>query len=110
METLQGKTALITGGSRGIGRAICLRLAKDGADVVLHLHTNREAAEDVVASIGREVTVVRADLGSLDEIETMFGELSHRKLDFLINNAGIWKTTPLGSSTTELLTKSSIPT
>jgi 3-oxoacyl-[acyl-carrier protein] reductase len=98
METLKGKTALITGGSRGIGRAICLRLAKQGADIVLHFYRNRGAAEETVASIGREVTLVHADLSSVDEIETMFQQLGHLKLDFLINNAGIWKSTPLGSS------------
>jgi 3-oxoacyl-[acyl-carrier protein] reductase len=103
METLRGKTALITGGSRGIGRAICLRLAEEGADIVLHFNRNRDAAEEAVASIGREVTLVHADLGSVDEIETMFRQLGHRKLDFLINNAGIWKSTPLGSSAAALI-------
>src|ERR1039458_217133 len=98
MRTLDGTTALITGGSRGIGRAICLRLAKDGADIVLHYHRNRAAAEQAVASIGREVRLVRANLGSFEEIEAMFAELGDLRLDFLINNAGVWKSTPLGSS------------
>ena len=65
MRMLEGKTALITGGSRGIGRAICLRLAKEGADIVLHYHRNRAAAEEVVASMGRGAKLVQADLGSL---------------------------------------------
>ncbi len=103
MGALEGKTALVTGGSRGIGRAICLRLAEQGASVVLHYNRNRTAAEEVLASIGREVRLVHADLGSVEEIETMFGELGDRKLDFLINNAGIWKSTPLGSSPAELI-------
>jgi len=103
METLKGKTAFVTGGSRGIGRAICLRLAKEGADIVLHFHRNRTAAEEVAASIGREVTLVHADLRSVEEIETMFRQLGHRRLDFLINNAGIWKSTPLGSSPAALI-------
>ncbi len=103
METLKGKTALVTGGSRGIGRAICLRLAKGGADIVLHFHRNRAAAEEVVASIEREVTLVHADLRSVEEIETMFRQLGDRKLDFLINNAGIWESTPLGSSPAALI-------
>src|ERR1700690_2553206 len=102
METLKGKTAFVTGGSRGIGRAICLRLAKEAADIVLHFHRNRTAAEEVVASIGRDVTLVHADLRSVDEIETMFRQLADRRLDFLINNAGIWGGTPLGSSTAAL--------
>jgi 3-oxoacyl-[acyl-carrier protein] reductase len=103
MGTLKGKTALITGGSRGIGRAMCLRLAKEGADIVLHFNRNRDAAEEVVVSIGRAVTLVRADLRSVDEIDTMFLQLSDLKLDFLINNAGIWKSTPLGSTTADLI-------
>jgi 3-oxoacyl-[acyl-carrier protein] reductase len=103
METLKGKTALITGGSRGIGRAICLRLATEGADIVLHFNRNRDAAEEVVASIGRAVTLVRADLRSVDEIESMFRQLADLKLDFLINNAGIWESTPLGTSTAVLI-------
>jgi 3-oxoacyl-[acyl-carrier protein] reductase len=103
METLKGKTALVTGGSRGIGRAICLRLAHDGADIVLHFNRNRDAAEEVAAAIGRAVTLVRADLRFVDEIDTMFCQLGEIKLDFLINNAGIWKSTPLGSSTSALI-------
>ncbi len=99
METLEGTTALVTGGSRGIGRAVCLRLANDGAKIILHYHSNRAAAEEAAAAIGREVRLVRADLGSIDEIEAMFGELGPLKLDFLINNAGIWKGTPMGSTT-----------
>jgi 3-oxoacyl-[acyl-carrier protein] reductase len=103
MATFKGKTALVTGGSRGIGRAVCLRLAKEGADIILHYHRNRAAAEEVVALIGREVRLVHADLCSVEEIETMFRQLADLKLDFLINNAGIWKSSPLGSSPTELI-------
>ena len=101
MANLTGKTALVTGGSRGIGRAICLRLARDGADIILHYHRNRTAAEEVRAAIGREVRVVQADLGSFAETEAMFRELAGTPLDLLINNAGIWKWTPLGTSPAE---------
>jgi len=96
------KTALVTGGSRGIGRAICLRLAEQGAEIVVHYHRNRAAAEEVVATVGHG-NVVQADLASVEEIEKMFGELRGVRLDFLINNAGIWKGTPLGSSSLELV-------
>jgi 3-oxoacyl-[acyl-carrier protein] reductase len=103
MRTLEGTTALITGGSRGIGRAICLRLAAQGADIVLHYNRNQAAAEEVAAAIGHEVRLVHADLSSPEEIQTMFHELGHLRLDFLINNAGIWKGTPLGSSPPEII-------
>src|ERR1700722_7983532 len=103
MGTLEGTTALITGGSRGIGRAVCLRLAEQGADIVLHYNSDRAAAEAVMASIGREVRLVHADLGSVQEIEAMFSELGSIKLDCLINNAGIWRNTPLGSSAAALV-------
>ena len=99
--TLHGKTALVTGGSRGIGRAICLRLASDGAEIVLHYNHNREAAEQVASRIGTPVRLIRADLRSPSEIEQMFRDLKDRQLDFLINNAGIWKATPLESADLE---------
>lgn len=101
MRSLHGMTAFVTGGSRGIGRAICLRLAAEGADVVLHYNRNHEAAAAVAASIGTKVRLLHADLSSVQQIEHMFAELGDLKLDFLINNAGIWKATPLGSSTGE---------
>jgi 3-oxoacyl-[acyl-carrier protein] reductase len=103
MLSLAGTTALITGGSRGIGRAICLRLASQGAEIVLHYNRNRVAAEEVMASIGHPVKLVHADLSSLAEIEVMFREIGAVQLDFLINNAGIWRGTPLGASPAELV-------
>ena len=98
MSKLDGTTALVTGGSRGIGRAICQRLAKDGAGIVLHYHRNQAAAEEVAASIGGGVRFVHADLASIDEIEAMFAGLGDVRLDFLINNAGIWRSTPVGAT------------
>jgi len=95
---LEGTTALVTGGSRGIGRAICLRLAADGAHIVLHYNENLAAAKDTAAAIGPDVRLVQANLASPKEIEAMFHQLRDLQLDFLINNAGIWKGTPLGSS------------
>lgn len=99
MGSLDGTTALVTGGSRGIGRAICQAIALQGADIVLHYNRNLAAAEETAASIRGEVRLVQADLGSVEEIEAMFAELSALQLDFLINNAGIWGNTPMGSST-----------
>ncbi len=103
MGVLDGTTALITGGSRGIGRAICLRLAKYGAAIILHYHRNREAAEETAALIDGPVTLVQADLASAAEIEALFQSLAGRRLDLLINNAGVWKGSPVGSSPVELI-------
>lgn len=91
-------TALVTGGSRGIGRAICLRLAREGMNIILHYNSNRAAAEEVATAISTDVTLVRANMNSPQEIERMFADIAHLKLDFLINNAGVWKASPLGSS------------
>ncbi len=99
MQPLAGKTALVTGGSRGIGRAICERLARDGADIILHYHRNREAADDATTAIASPKTrLVQADLASPPDIQRMFRELGGEPLDILVNNAGIWKSTPLGSA------------
>ena len=103
MRTLEGTTALVTGGARGIGRAICLRLAAGGANIVLHYNRHDTAAEEVVAAIGREVMLVHANLASPEEIQAMFSELRHVRHNFLINNAGVWKGTPLGDSPLELV-------
>jgi NAD(P)-dependent dehydrogenase (short-subunit alcohol dehydrogenase family) len=98
MGTLDGTTALVTGGSRGIGRAICQALAREGAAIILHYNSNLRAAEETAASIRGEVRLVQADVSSAEQIEAMFAELKQIEIDFLINNAGIWGGTPLGSS------------
>lgn len=94
---------MVTGGSRGIGRAICLRLAAEGAEIVLHYHSNRAAAECVARDIGRDVKLVCANMRSPEEIQAMFHELHDVRLNFLVNNAGVWKGSPLGSSSAELV-------
>jgi 3-oxoacyl-[acyl-carrier protein] reductase len=103
MPMFEGTTALITGGSRGIGRAVCLALAAHGANIILHYNRNHTAAEEVAEDIGREVKLVYANLGSPEEIKAMFHELRDLRLNFLINNAGVWKGTPLGTSPAALI-------
>jgi 3-oxoacyl-[acyl-carrier protein] reductase len=96
VSTLQGQTALITGASRGIGRAVALRLANEDAEVLLHYHQNRDAAESVLQEIAGHGRLLRADLRSTKEIDAMVGSLECAEIDILINNAGIWSQTPLG--------------
>ncbi len=90
------KTALVTGASRGIGRAIAERLIASGVNVVAHCHRRRAEAE----SLG-STRVVQADLGELAGIERMFAELADTPLDILVNNAGVWKPSPLGATEPE---------
>jgi 3-oxoacyl-[acyl-carrier protein] reductase len=98
MSMLKGQTALVTGASRGIGRAIALRLAQEGAEVLLHFHRNQAAAESVVRELGAPSRLLQADLRSTTEIDAMMRSLGNTPLDILVNNAAIWGTTPLGTT------------
>jgi 3-oxoacyl-[acyl-carrier protein] reductase len=89
-----GRVALITGGSRGIGKAIALRLAADGHVVVVNYSSNSTAAADVVAQVesagGRAISV-RADVSDPDQVEGLFDTVGTEvgSVDVLVNNAGI---------------------
>lgn len=94
MFSLKGKKALVTGGSRGIGRGIALALAKQGADVAVNYRSNRQEADKVVSEIkkkGREAFAIQADVSSVDDVIRMFGEIEKQwgKLNILVNNAGV---------------------
>ncbi len=94
MYALEGKVALVTGGSRGIGRAIALALARQGADVAVNYRSRNDAAEEVVAEIeglGRRSLAVQADVGETGQAESLIATTleSFGQLDVLINNAGI---------------------
>lgn len=95
MSSLLGKTALVTGASRGIGRAIALKLAALGAQVAVNYAQSREEAE----SVARECNgfAVQADLGDLSAIEAMFNRVNREfeKLDIFINNAGVGYLRPI---------------
>lgn len=94
MTDLTGKVALITGSARGIGKAIALRYANLGADVVVNYSSDESNAERAVAEIigtGRKAIAVRADLTRPDEIERLFREAidSFGKVDIVVANAGV---------------------
>ncbi|MFC5825704.1 SDR family NAD(P)-dependent oxidoreductase, partial [Nonomuraea insulae] len=87
MSVLSGKGALVTGGSRGIGRAIVERLTGDGAEVVFCYQSSAEAAEQVAKETGAHA--VRADLGNEEDLARLFAEAEARLpgVDILVNNA-----------------------
>ncbi|HEX8551524.1 MAG TPA: SDR family oxidoreductase [Abditibacteriaceae bacterium] len=93
---LQNKTALVTGASRGIGRAIALRLAREGARVAVHYKGREDKANEVVDEIkanGGEAFAVAADIADSLDVRRLAGEIEARwkTLDILVNNAG-WAT------------------
>ena len=97
MPALDGRVALVTGGSRGIGRAISQRLARDGADVAINYASNAEAAAeaaDLVRAEGRRAETYPADVASRDACEAMVDAVltDFGHVDILVNNAGVGAT------------------
>lgn len=91
---MNGQVAIVTGASRGIGRAIALQLAAEGANVVVNYAGNEAKALEVVAEIqalGREAFAVQANIGSGEEVEAMVKQTveTFGRVDILVNNAGI---------------------
>jgi NAD(P)-dependent dehydrogenase (short-subunit alcohol dehydrogenase family) len=107
MATLENKTALVTGASRGIGRAIAMALAEAGAHVLVHYGRSAREAESVVAAIqakGGRANAIAADLGAPDgaallakEVRSIVGD----RLDVLVSNAGISKAARIADYTVE---------
>ena len=94
--SLQGKTAIVTGGGRGIGRAICLEFAAQGANVVINYAGNSEAAEKTAAdceALGAKAATIKADVSKADEVDAIFALAVEKfgRVDILVNNAGVTK-------------------
>lgn len=97
MRRLEGRTALVTGGSRGIGRGICLRLAEEGADVAINYATSADAAREVaeaVRALGRRAEVYQADVGVEADCRRMAEQAlaDFGAIDIFVSNAGIGAT------------------
>lgn len=96
MNRLKNRIALVTGGSRGIGEAIVIRLAEEGADVAINFTSDRSRAiaEEVkakVEALGQRAIVVQADVGNSKQVQAMFEQVESElgPVDILVNNAGI---------------------
>jgi enoyl-[acyl-carrier protein] reductase III len=90
--SLEGKVALVTGGGRGIGRAIALKLASQGADIIVNFFRRRSTAEQTakdIEALGVKAEIIRANVGEQAKIDEMFDMIGNKfgRLDILINNA-----------------------
>jgi glucose 1-dehydrogenase len=99
---LKGQSALVTGASSGIGKAVAIALANDGANVVVNYSNHPEAADEVVKQIennGGNAIAVKADVSKEDEVQAMFQQMykKYGTIDILINNAGLQKDSSLES-------------
>lgn len=105
-QKLVGNVAVVTGASKGIGAAIALHLAAEGAAVVVNYASSKAGADKVVAEIvkaGGKAIAVQADVASQPDIQRLFAETlkAFAKVDILVNNAGIYEFSPLESITPE---------
>ena len=103
---LEGKVAVVTGASKGIGAEIARHLAAEGAAVVVNYSSSKEGADKVVAEITRQggkAVAVKANLARPAEVEQLFAETKQKfdRLDILVNNAGIYEFAPLENITPE---------
>ncbi|MGE6631815.1 glucose 1-dehydrogenase [Bacillus sp. NPDC077027] len=93
---LQGKTAVITGGTRGIGKAIALGLAESGADIVLLQRSDDTSAQEQIRALGVRCEIVRCDMENLDEVKQAIPKAIEimGSVEILVNNAGIQRRAP----------------
>lgn len=99
-EQLKGQVAIVTGASRGIGRAVAIALAAEGAKVIVNYAKSNQAADAVVAEIkgmGSEAIALQADVAQTDQVDALFSTVLEQcgRIDVLVNNAGITRDTLL---------------
>lgn len=106
MMQLKGKTALITGSARGLGKAIAIKLASLGANIVLNDIPSSEALDETAEELrksGYKVAVTRGDVRNQDDVKAMISTAveSFGSLDILVNNAGVTKDKPMAMMSEE---------
>src|SRR5260370_10241088 len=106
-ESLKGRVALVTGSAKRLGRAVALRLAEEGADVVIHYRSSAADAQSAIAEIeklGRRAVGIAADLDSVSEIKRLFDETAKQfgRLNILVNSAANFLPGSIVSTTEEV--------
>lgn len=105
-KRLKGKVALVTGSSRGIGAAIALRLADDGAAIAVNYVNNKDAAKQIVskiANLGAKAELFKANVSLAEDSKNLIEEVSKvfGQIDILVNNAGVYETSPVADISLE---------
>ncbi len=107
VESLSGKVALVTGSAKRLGRAVALRLAEEGADVIIHYRSSPAEAQSAIAEIekiGRRGVAIAADLNNISEIKRLFNETAKQfgRLDILVNSAANFLQTKFASTSEQI--------
>ncbi|MBA3816440.1 MAG: glucose 1-dehydrogenase [Parachlamydiaceae bacterium] len=105
-KKLDGKIAIVTGASKGIGASIALALANEGASVIVNYSSSKEGAQKVVSEIiekGGKAAIIQANVANAKDIERLFKETINTfgKLDIVVNNAGVYEFAPIENVTEE---------
>lgn len=106
VKKLNGKVAVVTGASKGIGASIALQLANEGASVIVNYSSSKEGAQKVVSEIvqkGGKALAIQANVANPKDIQRLFLETSQAfgKIDILVNNAGVYEFSPIEDITSE---------
>jgi 3-oxoacyl-[acyl-carrier protein] reductase len=105
--SLNGKVAIVTGASRGIGRQVAIQLAQSGAKVAVNYSSSKGKAEEIVRTIeqfGGQAAAIQADVSKVIEVEKLFSETLERfgRVDILVNNAGTMENNPIADVTEDI--------